>query len=85
MLFEDMISNLLLLIFGNPLLIGLFLMLMFYIIGLALHLTPEIQIVMMFLMTYIILSQYLQWLSTVLLGVVGIFLGLYLFYRILGR
>lgn len=85
MLFEVMISNLLMLIFGNPLFIGIFLMLMFYLIGLALHLTGEIQLVMMFLMTYLIITQYIPALSLVLLGVVGIFTGVYLFYRILGR
>ena len=85
-LWDKLIPLLFLDIIGNPLIIGLVLVLIFYLITLALRLSFEVQVISMFFVFFIVvIPNYIQSLQAPLLWAVGILVGISLFYMIWGR
>ena len=83
--FQAAIYNMFIGIFGNPLLAGVFILIFFYIMGVAFRLTFEAQMVMMTIVSLIVINLFIPQLAIVMMLVVGVFVGLFLFYRILSR
>jgi len=72
-------------ILGSPLLVGGFVMMTLYLMSLALRLSFEIQLVSMFFAAFVILWAYIPAVGMVLFLGVGIFIGMFLIYNLLGR
>lgn len=72
-------------VFGTPAIAGIFVLLFFYVFGLALRLTLELQIVTMFFATMLVVGSMIGWASTVVFLLASIFIGVFLYYIIWGR
>lgn len=84
---EPLVYDLIISIFGNPLLAGLFIVLMITIFGIAMGLSGEMLVLALFLGTIFIVSFYIpiQTIAMFSIMILGVFLGIYLIYKIVGR
>jgi len=76
-LWDTLIGHVFIDVFGSPMVAGVFTLLFFYIFGLALRLTLEVQILMMFFVAVLIGSIFISWLPIALMMIVGLFVGLF--------
>jgi len=79
-LWDELIQQLLLSVTGSPLLVGLIGIFFIGVLGLAMRLTLEIQLIAMFFFIMLIAVAYIPWISGVVLIVAGIFVGMFFFY-----
>lgn len=82
-MWDKLIGLMVLDIFGSPVVAGLFFMVFFYIMSLALRLTLEVQLVMMFFAAMLVLSLYITWLPVAIFVLVSLFVGLFVIATIL--
>ena len=82
LLFDKLFGSMLGSIMGSPTLIALMGMFFFFVFGLALRLTMEIQIIMLYFFSLIILSTLITWIPWVIMAGMGLLLGVFLFYMI---
>lgn len=72
-------------VFGTPMIAATFVLLFFYVFGLALRLTLELQIISMFFAVMLIATSLVGWIGTVVFLLTSIFIGVFLYYVIWGR
>lgn len=70
---------------GNPILSGLLLMLIIFLLGQVLRFPLEVQLVSMFFGSFIILSAFINWFIPVAVLLVGIVIGMFFIYHFLSR
>lgn len=85
LLFDQLTFQVLLEIFGSPLLLGIFTLLFLYIFGLIMRLSFEMLTLMLFIGVMTLIAIFIPELVLIITTITGIFLGLFLFYKILGR
>jgi hypothetical protein len=79
-LWDQLIPQLFGNITGSPLITGLVIMLIFYLIGLGLRLSFEIQMIMMFFVLFTVVGVFIPSLAAIMFILVGIFVGMFLIY-----
>ena len=79
-LWDKLIGHALLDIVGNPYLLAGVAIFFFYIWALALRLSWEIQIMMLFFLSMFILGGLIPAIASILLPVLGFFIGMFLIY-----
>ena len=77
-LWDTLIGHMVVDIFGSPMIAGMFGLFFFYVFGLALRLTLEVQIVMMFFVAVLLIGTFIPWLPIVLSIVIGVGLAIFL-------
>lgn len=85
LLFDQLTFQVLLEIFGSPLLLGIFTLLFLYTFGLIMRLSFEMLTLMLFIGVMTLIAIFIPELVLIITTITGIFLGLFLFYKILGR
>lgn len=85
LLFDQLTFQVLLEIFGNPLLLGIFTLIFLYTFGLIMRLSFEMLTLMLFIGVMTLIAIFIPELVLIITTIVGIFLGIFLFYKILGR
>lgn len=85
LLFDQLTFQVLLEIFGSPLLLGIFTLIFLYIFGLIMRLSFEMLTLMLFIGVMTLIAIFIPELVLIITTIVGIFLGIFLFYKILGR
>lgn len=81
-MWDELLNQLLLSVTGSPLLVGLIGIFFISILGMALRLTLEIQLIAMFFYVMLIAVNYIPWLTGFGMIAAGIFIGLFLFYTL---
>lgn len=85
LLFDQLTFQVLLEIFGSPLLLGIFTLIFLYTFGLIMRLSFEMLTLMLFIGVMTLIAIFIPELVLIITTIVGIFLGIFLFYKILGR
>lgn len=85
LLFDKLVYSFLLELFGNPLILALVIFIFIYIFGLVLRLSPEMMILTAYFTSVWVLSILIPEIKPILIVVLGIFVGLFIFYKILAR
>lgn len=81
-LWDELIGQLMLNITGSALLVGLVGIFFIAVLGLAMRLTLEIQLIAMFFYIMTVVVVFVPWLAMVAVIGVGIFIGMFFFYTL---
>ena len=81
-LWDELITQVLFSVTGSPLLVGLIGIFFIAILGLAMRLSLEIQLIAMFFFIMTVVSVFIPWLAWSAVIVVGVFIGLFFFYTL---
>lgn len=79
-LFDQLISQMMIDIFGSPAVAGISILMFFYIVGLAMRLTFEVQMVMMFFVSMLVVGIFVPWVYPIVALVVGILFAVFVIY-----